>query len=91
MNLLYVSYLKRNRQCKAGRCLGVTLLGGVSSEEDIILGSEEKIRAAARCAIREMAPGDGFILASSVGLWRNAPWENVAVFIDEAQKAGAYR
>ena len=67
-----------------------TILGGVSSEEDIILGTEEQIREAVRRAVETMAPGGGFIIAPSVGLWRNAPWENVAVFIDEAQKAGAY-
>jgi len=68
-----------------------TILGGVSSEEDIILGTEEQIRAALRRAVETMAPGGGFILAPSVGLWRGTPWENVAVFIDEAHKAGAYK
>ena len=72
-----------------------TLLGGVSSEADIILSPPDKIRETVRSSIEVLAPGGGFILAPSVGLERmeekNMKWEKVAALIDEAHDCGRYQ
>lgn len=67
-----------------------TILGGVSTEQHLINGTPDTVRAATRAAIQALAPGGGFVLGSSSSVWLPAKWENVAAMIDEALNAGAY-
>lgn len=67
-----------------------TILGGISNEQDLVLGTPEKVREAVRNAINIMAPGGGFVLGASASVQRYVDWENIAAMIDEAHKAGKY-
>lgn len=67
-----------------------TILGGVSSEHHLIDCSQETTRQATREAIEALAPGGGFVLASSSSIWPQVRWDNVAAMVDEAHKVGRY-
>lgn len=67
-----------------------TLLGGISSEKQLIQGSEPDAREAVRKAVAALAPGGGFILASSSSIWPEVEWEQLAAVIDEAHRVGRY-
>ena len=66
------------------------ILGGISSEAHLTRGSEEQTRAATRAAIRALAPGGGFILASGSSVWSQNKWQNIAAMVDEAHRIGRY-
>ena len=72
------------------RLKGKTLLGGVSCEKHLIQGNEEDVRDAVRKAVNALAPGGGFVLASSSSIWPEARWDNLAALIDEAHRVGRY-
>jgi len=67
-----------------------TILGGISQEQDLLLGTPETIRKRVRDTISIMAAGGGFVLASSSSIGRNVKWENIKVFVDEALSCGKY-
>lgn len=76
------------------RRLGGThaLLGGVNAELQIGL-DPEAARTAARAAIRDLAPGGGFILgvSSSIGIdWPSSSLASIEAVIDEAHTTGRY-
>jgi len=68
-----------------------SILGGVSSEEDIIIGTPQNLRESVRHAVETLAPGGGFVLGPSVGLHRDSTWDMLKVFIDEAHEVGSYK
>lgn len=67
-----------------------TLLGGISSEQNLTGCTEEETREATREAIRILAPGGGFVLGSSSSVWKFVCWDNVMAMIDETQRKGRY-
>ena len=67
-----------------------TILGGISAEQHLINCSLERTRQVTREAIEALAPGGGFVLASSSSISMDTDWENVAVMIDEARNGGRY-
>ena len=67
-----------------------TLLGGISEELQLSQGSEADVREAVRHAVATLAPGGGFVLASSSSIWLDTSWQNVAAMLDEAHRVGRY-
>ena len=67
-----------------------TLLGGICCEQHLALGDEQTARQATTEAIKTLAPGGGFILASASSIWEEAKWENMSAMIDQAHKVGQY-
>lgn len=72
------------------RLPGKTLLGGISAEKQLILGSEKEVRQAVRQAVSSLAPGGGFVLASSSSIWSQIEWQRIQALIDEAHRVGHY-
>lgn len=67
-----------------------TILGGISCEKQLAQGSEAAVREAVRKAISALAPGGGFVLASSSSVFHESKWANVAAMIGEAHRVGRY-
>jgi len=67
-----------------------TLLGGISGERHLIQGTEPQVREAVRRAVAALAPGGGFVLASSSSVYHETKWENVLAMVDEARRVGRY-
>ena len=53
-------------------------------------GTPEDVRADVRKRIDVLAPGGGYILGGSHGLFEDSPLENVLAMYDEAVKYGVY-
>ncbi|MHC4481622.1 MAG: uroporphyrinogen decarboxylase family protein, partial [Planctomycetota bacterium] len=70
----------------------VCLWGGVNGFVTVETGTPEQVRQAVRAAIRELAPGGGFILSPVDNVREDAPpvWANVSAFIDEWRACRAY-
>lgn len=68
----------------------ICLWGGVSGAVTVEMGSEEKVRAAVRQAVRVLGPND-FILSPVDNITIDAPrtWKNLDVFIDEWRRLRA--
>ena len=66
------------------------VIGGISTEQHLIACPVETTRQATRDAIAALAPGGGFVLASSSFIGRESSWENIAAMVEEAQRVGRY-
>jgi uroporphyrinogen-III decarboxylase len=61
----------------------VCLMGGLNSVVMLSQWDEPEIRAAVDAAIRDLAPGGGFILYPVDAIFNDQPWEKVEVIIDQ--------
>ncbi|MHC4592866.1 MAG: hypothetical protein ACYS8L_09260, partial [Planctomycetota bacterium] len=70
----------------------VCLWGGVNGFVTVETGTPDDVRQAVRAAIRELAPGGGFILSPVDNVREDAPpvWANISAFIGEWRACGAY-
>lgn len=67
-----------------------TLLGGMNSEKQLAQASEPEVRKAVREAVAALAPGGGFVLASSSSIWSEIRWDKIAALIEEGRRVGRY-
>jgi hypothetical protein len=69
----------------------VCLWGGLSAAVTLGQGTREEIEQSVRDAIRELAPGGGFVLFPVDGIIAGAnPWENTRVLLDTWRDIGSY-
>ncbi|MHC1567627.1 MAG: uroporphyrinogen decarboxylase family protein [Candidatus Syntropharchaeia archaeon] len=68
----------------------ITLVGGIDQTRTLIMGKPEDVEREAKEAIKEAAPGGGFILAPGCDLPPVAPPENIKAVVEAAKKYGRY-
>jgi uroporphyrinogen decarboxylase len=67
----------------------LTFCGGVSTQDLLINGTPEHVRAEVRRLKREMGKGGGYILEPGITLQADVPVDNMVALIDEARRPGA--
>jgi len=68
----------------------VCLMGNVDPLKTLTFGTPGDVERECREAIKEGAPGGGFILAPGGVVGRGMPAENVKILIEAAEKYGKY-
>ncbi len=68
----------------------ITFLGGIDVQQTLPLGTPAEVREEVRVRIKEMAPGGGYILASSHRLQPDIPPANVLAMYEAAKEYGKY-
>jgi uroporphyrinogen decarboxylase len=69
---------------------GLCLYGGLSAQGLVRFGSPAQIREAVRRAKEDLARDGGFILAPTLDLTHDVPFENVLAFLEAAQEGGGH-
>jgi hypothetical protein len=62
----------------------------MNSEKQLAQASEPEVRKAVREAVAALAPGGGFVLASSSSIWSEIRWDKIAALIEEGRRVGRY-
>jgi len=68
----------------------ICLWGGISAPLTIEQGTAEEVRDAVVCAIRNAAPGGGFILATADAIMKESAHDNMMTMIDTCREHGRY-
>jgi uroporphyrinogen-III decarboxylase len=65
-------------------------MGGMDASSLLPFGTVDEVRAATHVALRDAAPGSGYILRSTTELSNAIPLENIIVMWDVVREHGRY-
>jgi uroporphyrinogen decarboxylase len=77
-------------EVKRARGRQISLMGNLHTTNVMLKGTPDDVRAAARRAIADAAPGGGFILSSGDQCGRETPEENLFAMVETAHRYGVY-
>jgi uroporphyrinogen decarboxylase len=77
-------------EVKRARGRQISLMGNLHTTNVMLKGTPDDVRAAARRAIADAAPGGGFILSSGDQCGRETPEESLFAMVETAHRYGVY-
>jgi len=85
-------YVAGNNHVELKREFGdrLSFVGGVDVKNVVMEGTPAEVREEVRKRIDILAPGGGYIVGGSHGLFEDCPFDNVLAMYDEAVKYGVY-